>query len=80
MAGSEAEAAVGAELAVVLKCKHGLVLRPLQASQVDEAHALEAASYPADEAASHEGFTFRQKQAVSSLVSASVCMFGTLLV
>ncbi|KAG5186768.1 hypothetical protein JKP88DRAFT_288513 [Tribonema minus] len=57
------EEAVGAELLAVLKCQHKILFRPLKASEVDEAHALEVASYPADEAASHEGFTFRQREA-----------------
>ena len=51
--------------AVVLPLKKGgqLRFRPLGAAEVPAAAALEAASYPADEAASPESLEFRQREA-----------------
>jgi hypothetical protein len=56
------------EMRALLRSKD-FVFRPLKADQVAAAHAIEAANYPADEAASLENFANRQQHAVCSLSS-----------
>jgi hypothetical protein len=56
------------ELRALLRSK-SFVFRPLKADEVAAAHAIEAASYPEDEAASLQNFAYRQQHAVRSLSS-----------
>jgi hypothetical protein len=57
------------EIRAILRSK-GLIFSHLKAEEVAAAHAIEAASYPEDEAASLENFTYRQREAVC-LISVS---------
>jgi hypothetical protein len=67
-----------AEIRALLRSK-GFVFRPLKADEVAAAHAIEAASYPEDEAASLENFTYRQRHAVCSFLSVKTNMTPNLL-